>query len=65
MVPPPKILQKKKSTSSLRPRIMSAKSGRQVVRGMSAANSILNNKNYKSGLLPSMQGKAVKYETNT
>lgn len=45
MVPPPKILQKKKSTSSLRPRIMSAKSGRPIVRGMSAANSVLNNKN--------------------
>jgi hypothetical protein len=32
---------------------------------MSAANSILNNKNYKSGLLPRMQGKASAYETNT
>jgi hypothetical protein len=58
MVPPPKILQKKKSTSSLRPRIMSAKDGRPKVRGMSAANSVLNNKNYKSGILPKMQGKA-------
>jgi hypothetical protein len=65
MVPPPKILTRKKSATGLRPRIMSAKDGRPIVRGMSAANSILNNKNQKSGILPRMQGKATKYETNT